>query len=237
MPPLKTAKVQTADQSWTLYNEAVGEHYHSVGEGALRETLEKHIRPALRYTNALAKPAIRILDICFGLGYNTLCTFSELEALGFAGTVEIISPELDRELIASLHTLEYPPELAAQLPILNALRTNGRYETERALITLLITDARELVRGGAGEFDIVYQDPFSLHKNPSLWSVEYFCDIYRLLKTDGILTTYSASNVVRANMRACGLTLYAHPFYAASNLRRGTIAAKTPIKALECLRV
>ncbi|GHV59250.1 hypothetical protein FACS1894103_2270 [Campylobacterota bacterium] len=64
------SKVQTADQSFTLYNETLGEHYHSVGEGALRETLEKHIRPALRLTDALNKKHIRILDICFGLGYK-----------------------------------------------------------------------------------------------------------------------------------------------------------------------
>jgi len=62
---------QTADGSFTAYSEIFDEHYHSVKDGALKETLYKHIYPAFKLTPK--KESYKILDICFGLGFNSLC--------------------------------------------------------------------------------------------------------------------------------------------------------------------
>ncbi len=45
------------------------ESYHSQKDGALRESLEKHIIPAFKFSKD--RDEITILDIGFGLGYNT----------------------------------------------------------------------------------------------------------------------------------------------------------------------
>ncbi|MDR2639486.1 MAG: hypothetical protein LBC09_06610, partial [Helicobacteraceae bacterium] len=178
--------VKSADSSFTLFSERFDEHYHSVGEGALRETLEKHIYPALAY--AALGERIRILDICFGLGYNSLCAIAK-----FGGKIEIVAPEIDGELIASLPNLPYPLELEKYRLIVERLSKELCFSDDRVCVQIALGDAAKLVKTPIGEFDIIFQDPFSLHKNPELWSEDFFADLYRLLKPSGVLTTYSAS--------------------------------------------
>jgi len=62
-------KILTNDGTATLYSKEFDESYHSKKDGALRESLEKHIIPAFKFSKD--RDEITILDICFGLGYNT----------------------------------------------------------------------------------------------------------------------------------------------------------------------
>ncbi|GHV03227.1 hypothetical protein AGMMS50229_01750 [Campylobacterota bacterium] len=228
--------VKTADGSDTLFNDRYNEHYHSVSEGALRETLEKHIRPALRYSNALAKRAIRVLDICFGLGYNSLATIAELNRAGYAGAIEIVSPELDDDLLRELPNLAYPAPLDEYTSVIAAVASDRRYRDDRVSCEVVAADAAEFVQTLNGQFDIIYQDPFSLRKNPTLWDDRFFGALYSRLAEGGVLTTYSASHAVRKTMKTSGFLLYEHPFAPESGMRKGTIGAKTAIGGLECLR-
>ncbi|MDR0747556.1 MAG: hypothetical protein LBE89_06675 [Helicobacteraceae bacterium] len=220
---------KTADSSLTLFSSEAGEHYHSVGEGALRETYEKHIRPAFGIVKAAEQKSVRVLDVCFGLGYNTLCSVMELIRLGFEGKCEIAAPELDRQLIASLNDFCHPNEIKEVDHIKRSLIKTLRYEDEKFKIEIVTKDAAEYVKNTKRRFDIVYHDPFSIMKNPSLWSGEYFASLFNLLEDSGVVTTYSASAKARQNMRHAGFLLYAHPFAADSGLRSGTIAVKTAL--------
>jgi len=64
--------IATEDGTITLFSKEFDEPYHSTYDGALHETMEKHIIPAFSLQKYRDK--IRILDICFGLGYNVLAT-------------------------------------------------------------------------------------------------------------------------------------------------------------------
>ena len=68
------------DGTNTLFSVEFDEPYHSTKDGALHESLEKHVKPAL----ALSKENIQltILDICFGLGYNTFSTLYYIKTTG-----------------------------------------------------------------------------------------------------------------------------------------------------------
>ncbi|MDR2152828.1 MAG: hypothetical protein LBO72_08405 [Helicobacteraceae bacterium] len=213
---------QSADNTFTLFSERYREHYHSMREGALRETLEKHIRPAFTY--AALGEKIRVLDICFGLGYNSLCAIAN-----FGGKIEIISPEIDRDLIAYLPNLPYPEALEPYRQIIKQISENGRFKDDRVSLEVVLDDATRLVQTQIGEFDVIFQDPFSIRANEELWSERFFADLYRLLKPSGVLTTYSASHIVRARMKNVGFLIYAHPFAADSGLRKGTIASKNAL--------
>lgn len=57
----------TDDRSVGLYNNNVNDIYHSK-TGALTESFEKFIFPSFSLTN---KNELNILDICYGIGYNT----------------------------------------------------------------------------------------------------------------------------------------------------------------------
>ena len=59
----------TADGSVGLYNNEYNDIYHSAS-GALTEAYEKFIYP-INWDILLAHDDIKILDICYGIGYNT----------------------------------------------------------------------------------------------------------------------------------------------------------------------
>ncbi len=213
--------VQSEDSSFTAFSVNFNEHYHSTKDGALHESLQKHVIPAL--TLQADKEELTILDICYGLGFNTLATLYYLKQHNLTKKIRIFSPELDGELVASLSIFPYPEQFAPFKPIIEAIGKNGRYEDDNLLIEVYIGDAREYLRSCNEQFDIVYQDAFSPQANPLLWSREYFSDISRLIKDDGVLTTYSIALKTR-------LGLYENDFLVYLNqgegFRKATLASK-----------
>jgi len=219
-------EVQTEDGSFTSYSEHFDEHYHSVKEGALKESLKKHIEPALSLVSKTDK--LQILDICYGLGFNSLATLHYLKDSDIK--IEIKSPEFDRKLVQSLSRFPYPKEFEPYKAIINSLSNDGYYEDENYSIDIYFGDARDYLTNLDTRFDIVYQDAFSPKKNPTLWTYEYFQDITRLLKDDGVLTTYSSATPVRMGMFENGLKLYEH---SSNEIRKGTIASKRALLSLK----
>lgn len=222
---------KTADGSFTLKSERYNEHYHSVKDGALTESLYKHVKPALAQLDLIDE--IRILDICFGLGYNTLATLYELDLIGYKGRVVIKSPESDLDLIDSLKRLQYPKEFIPYLDLINTISNGENIDSEKISIEVYRGDATEYLKSLDDEFDIIYQDPFSSSKNPELWSEQFFADLFRLLSNDGVLTTYSQAKAVRATMKNVGFRLYEH---GNLQIRAGTIGSKKQLKGLRCLQ-
>jgi tRNA U34 5-methylaminomethyl-2-thiouridine-forming methyltransferase MnmC len=204
--------VQTGDGSLTLYSAEFDEYYHSTHAGALHESLSKHVIPAL--TLQKDKDKLTILDICFGLGYNTLATIYYLQKENLNTQVHIISPEFDEELVHSLRDFEYPPELDSLKHITNDISQTGHYEDEQFRVDVLIGDAREIIqnmiKGNVthSPFDIIYQDAFSPDANPSLWTKEWFSDLIQLNADDAILTTYSIAAAVRMGLHENKYQLY-----------------------------
>jgi tRNA U34 5-methylaminomethyl-2-thiouridine-forming methyltransferase MnmC len=198
--------VVTRDGSHTLYSKEFDEAYHSPADGALHESITKHIAPLFGYLPR--RRTLKILDICFGLGYNTLATLHHVQTHRLGHKLHIVSPELDGALVASLGDFEYPSAFAPLRPVIEALATEYRYEDARCRIDILIGDAREILPALQGGFDGIYQDAFSPQKNPLLWTREYFAQIRRLLRDDGILTTYSVAASVRMGLDENGFHLY-----------------------------
>ena len=216
--------VTTADGSLTLYSARFDECYHSTRDGALRESLKKHVIPAFSLLGE--KEEITILDVCFGLGYNTLATLYHLRERKFPRKVTILSPELDRELVASLKSFDYPPEFDPLRPVIETVSREGRYADGRFRIEVLFGDARQRTPRIGERIDIVYQDPFSPKKNPLLWTREYFAELRRIVSEGMILTTYSSATPVRMGLYENGFLLY-EP--SSEGVRSGTIASLRPL--------
>ncbi|MDE6979414.1 MAG: hypothetical protein K2O85_07600, partial [Helicobacter sp.] len=119
--------ITSADSSTTLYNAQYEESYHATNEGALTESLCKHVYPSIALCNLLERPVVRILDLCFGLGYNTLCSLWAYQ--NFAGRLEIYSPENDITLLQQYEILRYPEALSPFLPLLRSLCRNKFYKS------------------------------------------------------------------------------------------------------------
>ncbi len=213
--------IQTIDGSNTLFSTKYNQHFHDLKTGAIKESLNKHVIPAL----SLKKDSknLKILDICFGIGYNTFSTIYYILENNLDICLEIYSPELDEELIKSLDKFDFPKEFEKIKHIIDSIAKNFSYEDEKIKINVFIGDAREYIKT-LNHIDIIYQDAFSSEVNKELWSVEYFQDIFKLCKSDAVMTTYSISTNVRLSMYEAGFFIYEiNP----SGNRKQTIALKS----------
>ncbi len=219
--------VQSEDGSHTAFSKTFGEHYHATKDGALKESLYKHVLPALQLTEE--KNELAILDICFGLGYNTLATLYAFKKYAPHKRLFLYSPEFDKELLDSLFAFEYPKEFEELLPILHHLLKHKSYHDKSISIELFVGDARAYIKKFHNHFDIIYQDAFSPKANPLLWTKEYFHDIKMASKEDVVLTTYSTALATRLALYENGFNIY---LLEQKEVRNSTIASPKELQAL-----
>jgi len=220
--------VCSEDGSYTAFSVEYGEHYHSTKDGALTESLYKHVLPAMSCFESEA--SLRILDICFGLGFNTLATLDYLRRQGSGKKIEIVSPEMDEALVRSLKDFKYPENFRSLLPIIDAVSRTGRYEDEHVSVEVLFGDARKILPALETPFDIVYQDAFSPIHNPLLWTREYFAEIARLTHEKSIVTTYSTALRTRLALYENGFKVYVN---TGEGFRNATVASKGELRGFE----
>jgi len=221
-------EVQSEDGSFTAYSKEYGEHYHSTKDGALKESYEKHVIPA--YYALQSHKEVTILDICYGLGFNTLCTLLYYQEHSPETKLRIYSPELDIELVKSLENFPYPQEFETLKDIITTLSREGFYKSENIYIEIFLGDAREYVRKFTKKFDIVYQDAFSPSINAILWTQEYFADIQNAIKENGVLTTYSIALKIRMALYENGFKLYLNE---GENYRTATMASLRELEGVK----
>ena len=216
------------DGSYTAYSKEYDEHYHSTKDGALYESLVKHVQPAFK--NQENKKEIYILDICYGLGFNTLATLLYHQQNSLKSKLYIYSPELDSSLVKSLKTFTYPEEFEQFKDIINAIVDDGIYEDDNFYIEVFLGDAREYIKRFENKFDVVYQDAFSPGSNPILWTKEYFSDIKNAIKSDGILTTYSIALATRLALYENDFNIYIN---SGEGFRKATVASISKLEEFE----
>jgi tRNA U34 5-methylaminomethyl-2-thiouridine-forming methyltransferase MnmC len=223
--------VKSNDGTNTAYSKEYDEHYHSINDGALNETLNKHIIPSFNHVKKYHdKNEINILDICFGLGYNSIATLYYYKKNNFNKKITIYSPELDLKLIQSLADFEYPKEFEEYTNIIKTLSQNLEYKNENIYIKIFNQDARAMIKNSDINFDIIYQDAFSYKKNHTLWTKEYFEEIKEKCNKDIILTTYSQSTYVRMGLFENDFYIYENQ---TNNTRNGTLAFLKPQQDLK----
>ncbi len=199
--------VSTKDGSNTLFSQKYNQHYHNPDDGAINEALSKHIIPA--FTFHKNKKELTILDICFGIGYNTFSTIYYVLKNNLDIKLNIFSPELDGNLVKSLETFEFPKEFEDIKHIIKAVAKTGKYEDDKIKIEVFIGDARKYIKSlNKNSFDIVYQDAFSSDVNFELWTKEYFDDIFILCKSDCIMSSYAVATPIRLSMNEAGFFIY-----------------------------
>ena len=213
------------DGSYTAYSKEYDEHYHSTKDGALKESYVKHVIPAFKSLES--RDEVVILDICYGLGFNTLCTILYYKTHSPKTRLKIYSPELDGELISSLKNFTYPKEFEIFQEIILTLSSQNIYEDENLYIEIFIGDAREYIKRFSDKFDIVYQDAFSPLSNPILWTKEYFSDIKNAMKKEGVLTTYSIALRTRIALYENDFNLYLNE---GEDYRTATIASQKELQ-------
>ncbi|WP_176761276.1 TIGR01212 family radical SAM protein [Desulforhopalus singaporensis] len=213
--------VVTEDSSVTFYNKRVKEHYHTLA-GARSEAENKFCTPSGLEEKLKRDQTVRILDICFGLGYNSLVS-CEL-AIENSAALEITALELDRQVVErAAREIRMKNNLFDWNNCLDILCRDGRWQHRGCSIELLWGDARYTATRAGANFDYIWLDGFSTQKNSELWSVDFFRTLYPLLKSDGLLLTYCAAIPVRSGLMQAGFHVgETEPF---GRERSGTIAS------------
>ncbi len=197
--------VQTKDGSNTLFSVKYQQHFHDIDTGAIQESLTKHVLPAFTYHKN--QNTLKILDICFGIGYNTFSTIYYILKNRLKIQLEIYSPELDFELVKSLAKFNFPTEFNDIKHIIQNIAEHLKYEDKNIKIEVFIGDARKYIKT-LNNIDIVYQDAFSSEVNSELWTYEYFRDIFNSCNENAIVTTYSVATPIRLSMYKAGFEIY-----------------------------
>ena len=207
----------TGDGSATVYSEEFGEHFHC-RHGAYTDARRNYVETANIAELAQAEQLV-ILDVCYGLGYNTAAALDTIQKVNPDCRVTIRALEINaavvRDAIAhqSSNTPLHPWSPATQ-QILKTLATDHRYQSPTLDIQLIIGDARQTLQPFANQgwqADAILFDPFSPTRCPQLWTVEFFELTGRCLADSGILATYSCAAAVRAAMALVGLRIGSLP--------------------------
>jgi len=204
--------VRTDDGSLTLRHPELGELYHAK-EGAWSEAQAKFISPGKLKERLEAGP-VRILDVGFGLGLNTLC------ALETPGSHRLDIHTLDHDEGVWQRALDLRPENQ----VLSDLAFRGIWKDGSRSVTAMRGDLRDLLADLQPEYDLVFHDPFRPLVNTEAWTLEVFTALNRLLHPQGALLTYSQSRVVRSGLVQAGFRIGETP--ARPPHRGGTIAVQ-----------
>lgn len=228
----------TKDGSISFYNKEIGDIYHS-DIGAYTEALEKFILPSKIMEKLDNYSDINVLDVCFGLGYNTKVLINSVLQSDPTKKVNIIAIELDPYIIEksieidfidyNIHLKEFFNDFLHKVyytTISNQYNSKEYFEGQYNNINfkIFIDDARKILKTLNGKFDIILHDPFSPKKLPELWTTQIFQQYYRLLDDDGLILTYSSASSIHGAMQKAGLHFgYTKPI---GRNTPGTIASK-----------
>ena len=206
-------KIETRDGSFTFLNEEYNEAYHSTTVGALEEARIKYAEPANIKDND------KVLDFCFGLGYNTIA------ALKICRNIEVIAIEKDEKILKEILTHKVPKDYELQNEIIRKAVIDAIHKKENKQINIIIADVQEEIKKlKSNYFNAIFFDPFSPSKHKELWSLEIFKECFRILKSNGKLTTYSCATWIRKNMREAGFEVIDGPIFGRKSA--STIAIK-----------
>jgi tRNA U34 5-methylaminomethyl-2-thiouridine-forming methyltransferase MnmC len=204
-------QIVTSDGSVTFRDEKTGDIYHSL-TGAATESLEKFARPAGLGPLAVSG-RIRILDICFGLGYNSAAALDMIHESSPACTVEIVGLENDPEILSHVEGVETGFKSYHLIRECVARLVDGSADLDMGTtrIKIMIGDARATVKTLQPSFDAVFLDPFSPKKDPALWQMDFLADVRKIMAPGARLTTYSCARMVRDNLRRAGFRVFDGP--------------------------
>lgn len=191
----------TSDGSPTLYNNVVGEHYHSV-YGARAESEHIFIQAGLMHVKA---DHVRILEVGLGTALNMLLTAGH--AVGMPVTYHAVekyplpadtclqytqhcSPA-ERDLMARIHNAPWNTEV----PLTNSMTIK---KIEADITSLALPQAT---------YNVVYFDAFSPERQPEMWSEAVFENIYNSMECGGVLVTYCSKGIVKRALKAVGFAV------------------------------
>ncbi|WP_316811025.1 tRNA (5-methylaminomethyl-2-thiouridine)(34)-methyltransferase MnmD [Pedobacter heparinus] len=198
----------TADGSNTLYNESIGEHYHSK-HGALQESKHVFIDAGLKHAiSSFPEQEISILEVGFGTGLNFLLSAAhcaENQVLLKYTALEAFPLQVEELESTGYHN--YVPEA-----IWNGMISNYGKALQQA-VNVLPDQQLKIVHTylhryeTSLQFDLIYYDAFSVQHQPEMWTEEIIAHACSYLKPGGVFVTYAITGKLKRALKAIGFIL------------------------------
>ena len=136
----------TEDGSLTFYSEEFGEAFHS-SFGAKQEAEVRYIEPCEIKQLAANQSTIRLLDICYGLGYNSAAALEAIWSVNPHCKVELIALEISadvpRQAISHNLLAQWQPPVSQ---LLSQLGNQSLVREKLLTAELILGDARTTIR-------------------------------------------------------------------------------------------
>lgn len=212
---MKRSIITTADGSKTIQIEEWNEQYHSI-HGAILEAKHVYIKNGLLFCidslleNSLEgfdeTQNISILEIGFGTGLNAFLTLLKAEELKqyihYSGVeaypilpeelqqlnyIELLSAEHLQHVFETLHQCPWEKEIKVA-PYFQFIKQQKQFQDIQ----------------NENAYDLIYFDAFGARVQPELWTEHIFKIMYKALKPNGVLVTYSVNGSARRAMLSVG---------------------------------
>ena len=199
---------ETLDGSYTFFSDEFQEAFHSI-YGAKQEAEVKFVIPTHLRQLAREKSQITLLDICYGLGYNSAAAIEAIWQINPQCQIELIGLEIAADVPQSAIAHNLLNSWQTPIPqLLATLATEFQVKHNLLQARLLLGDARVTIQQLTAQkwlADAIFLDPFSPPKCPQLWTVEFIDLVAQCLKPTGRLATYSCAAAVRTALSLAGL--------------------------------
>ena len=204
--------VTTGDGSKTIFNNEVGENYHSK-HGALQESRHVFLNAGLVHFLADKNVSeVSVLEVGFGTGLNFLlsadyCTINKIklhytgieayplsqELIGQTGYDQYIFPLVWDRFIKHYHD-------SLKLPV----NITPFCELQTANCKLLDYDSNK-------QYDVIYFDAFAAAYQPEMWNEAAVSHTIQFLKPGGVFVTYAITGNLKRMLKLLGLKIEKAP--------------------------
>ncbi len=220
--------IRTGDGTDTLFSEEYSQAMHTL-DGAYSEAVVKHVIPSKVLEKKEA--VLRVLEVGFGIGYNVMALLERFMLDTRGRFLEVVTLEKNCDALASFKGNFDDKKRQQLFEMVKILPEKKNIKLDCARISLIEGDARRAVQTlGADAFHAIFHDPYSPSKNPEMWTVEFFGELFRVAKNDCVLTTYSSAPQIRSALLEAGFFVGKGP--GMGKKREGTIASKG-----ECIEI
>ena len=155
--------------------------------------------------NKLEAKPISILEIGFGTGLNSFLTLIEGEKQSL--NIDYVGVEAYPVLAKEIEQLNYGELISKDHASMFLEMHNIEWEKPIYISPDFKLEKQQKFFkdiSDMSKYNIVYFDAFGARVQPDLWSEEIFEIMYKALKLNGVLVTYSAKGSVRRAMQAVG---------------------------------
>jgi chorismate dehydratase len=188
-------QLETKDGSISFFNQKYQEAYHS-RHGAYTEALEKHVQACQIPSLSKNTQKLNILDVCFGLGYNSLVCIKEAQKVTPNIEIHIDALENDEEVFEMLKNCHSQEDI----------------ELINASTKFHIGDARvEVLKLENNFYDAIFFDPFSPKVCPELWQEEFISNVVSKAKSGAFISTYSSARIAKDSFKNAGCQITEGP--------------------------